>query len=169
MNAIQRNRTGNLLTRKGIRLRLPAAIGVAALAAALLAGCGTSEPEAEPGPVTLSPVAGTDLKQVTLTEEADRRIGIRTATVSQTAVAVGTAKLATHKVIPYAAVVYDSDGATWAYTMKAPRTYLRASITVTTIQGDVAVLDDGPAVGTAVVIIGAPELLGAEAEISGEQ
>lgn len=160
------------LRSKDIRawLRPPAAVaGAALVAAALLAGCGSPEEAAGVPPVELSPVAGTDLQQVTLTDEAADRLGIQTGTVAQSSVAVDGGRPASHKVVPYAAVVYDSDGATWAYTETAPRTYLRAPITVSTIQGDVAVLKDGPAVGTAVVIIGAPELLGAEAEISGEE
>jgi hypothetical protein len=76
---------------------------------------------------------------------------------------------ARHKVIPYAAVVYDSDGSSWTYVNSAPRTYVRARISVAAVQGDVAVLTNGPADGTAVVTQGAPELLGAEAEIAGEE
>ena len=72
-------------------------------------------------------------------------------------------------VVPYAAVVYDSDGAAGTYTVPSPGTYVRARITVAAIEGEVAVLTDGPAEGTVVVTQGAPELLGAEAEIAGEQ
>jgi hypothetical protein len=138
---------------------------------ASLAGCSSaSSPAAEP-PVTLKDVQapdGTALKQVTLVEHAVQRLGIRTGTVHQARVSVdGVA--GTHKVVPYTAVVYDSNGSTWAYANVSERTYLRASITISSIQGDVAVLTKGPADGTAVVTQGAPELLGAEYEISGEQ
>jgi hypothetical protein len=65
--------------------------------------------------------------------------------------------------------VYDSDGSTWTYATAAPRTYLREPIVVERIDGDAAILTRGPAVGTAVVVVGAPELLGAEYQISGEE
>jgi hypothetical protein len=144
-------------------------IAVVLAAATLLAGCGSSEEPAEESPVTLTTVEGTDLKQVALTEPAVDRLGIETATVQEEKVAVGVGAPSTHKVIPYAAVVYDSDGSTWTYVSTEPRTYVRAPITVTTIQGDTAILSAGPETGTAVVVVGAPELLGAEVEISGEE
>jgi hypothetical protein len=37
------------------------------------------------------------------------------------------------------------------------------------IEGDVAMLTAGPVVGTAVVVVGATELLGAEMQIAGEE
>ncbi len=145
-------------------------IAVVLAAAACLAGCGSSEPAAEgEPPVTLQTVAGSDVQQVTLTEEAVKRVGIETDTVQETRIAVGGGAPAVYKVAPYAAVVYDSDGSTWTYTTSAPRTYLRKPITVESIQGDTAILTAGPPTGTTVVVVGAPELLGAELEISGEE
>jgi ABC-type oligopeptide transport system substrate-binding subunit len=146
------------------------AIAVVLAAAAFLAGCGSSGPaeEGEP-PAALATVAGSDVLQVTLTEQAVQRIAIQTDTVQEAQIAVGGATPALHKVLPYAAVVYDSDGSTWTYTTTAPRTYLRQPITVESIQGYTAILTAGPPVGTTVVVVGAPELLGAELEISGEE
>jgi hypothetical protein len=72
-------------------------------------------------------------------------------------------------VIPYSAVVYDTDGSTWAYVNTAAKTYERKPITVTEIDGTTALLSAGPAVGTAVVTVGAAELLGTEYDISGEE
>jgi len=71
--------------------------------------------------------------------------------------------------VPYAAVVYDSDGSTWAYIEAAPRTYVRRAIVVDSIVGGTAYLRSGPPVGTPVVVVGAPELLGAEYQIAGEE
>ena len=47
--------------------------------------------------------------------------------------------------IPYSAVVYDTDGSTWTYVESAPRTFVRDRITVASIDGPTAVLADGPA------------------------
>lgn len=73
------------------------------------------------------------------------------------------------EVIPYSAVVYDTDGSTWTYVNTKPRTFVRERISINAIEGFSALLSRGPAVGTAVVTVGAPELLGTEYEISGEQ
>ena len=68
----------------------------------------------------------------------------------------------TLEVVPYSAVIYDATGKTWAYTNPEPLTFVRHAIDVEYIEGDLAVLKDGPAVGTAVVTAGAAELLGVE-------
>jgi multidrug efflux pump subunit AcrA (membrane-fusion protein) len=71
------------------------------------------------------------------------------------------------KVIPYAAVLYDLHGETWAYTSPELLVYVRQPIIVDYIDGDLAVLSDGPPAGTQVVMAGAAELFGAEAGIGG--
>ena len=146
-------------------------IAVVLVVAAGLAGCSSEPPPASEPPVTLTDVRaadGTSLKQVRLSGHAVERLGITTGTVHQATVAVQGVP-ALHKVLPYAAVVYDSDGSSWTYVTTTPQTYVRSRITVTTILGDLAVLATGPPDGTAVVTQGAPELLGAEAGIAGEQ
>jgi biotin carboxyl carrier protein len=72
---------------------------------------------------------------------------------------------AQQKVIPYASVIYDLNGDTWAYTNPAPLTFVRGHIAVDYIDGDLAVLSDGPAAGTVVVTAGAAELYGTETGI----
>ena len=69
--------------------------------------------------------------------------------------------------IPYAAIVYDSAGKTWAYVNEDPLVYKRAEITVDEIDGDVARLSAGPPAGTQVVTTGAAELYGAEIGVGG--
>jgi hypothetical protein len=103
---------------------------------------------------------------VTLREDAAVRLGIETAPVTARPATAGHQATLT---IPYAAVVYDAEGAAWAYSSPAPRTYLRVPLTISVIEGDTAVLTEGPAAGTQVVVVGAPELVGAEAGISGEE
>jgi hypothetical protein len=66
------------------------------------------------------------------------------------------------KVVPYSAVYYDAKGAAWAYVNGKPQTYERQKIVVNRIVGNVAVLSDGPPVGTSIVIAGAPLLYGTE-------
>lgn len=70
------------------------------------------------------------------------------------------------KVVPYAAVLYGVHGETWVYTNPEPLIFVRSPITVDYIDGDMAVLSEGPAVGTAVVTLGAAELFGTETGVS---
>jgi hypothetical protein len=89
---------------------------------------------------------------------------VRVAPATKAAGAGGVAQT----VIPMAAVLYDEKGATWAYTKLADRTYVRQPVAVARIDGDFGVLTSGPAAGTAVVTLGAAELLGAELGIEGD-
>lgn len=67
-----------------------------------------------------------------------------------------------HKVVPYGAVYYDARGMPWVYVVTAPLTYERQRVGVDRVVGDVAVLSDGPPVGTPVVTVGAAMLFGTE-------
>jgi hypothetical protein len=69
------------------------------------------------------------------------------------------------KVVPYSAVFYDVRGDGWAYTQPAPLTFVRHRVTVDYIDGDRAVLSDGPPAGTEVVTVGATELSGTEVTV----
>jgi hypothetical protein len=66
------------------------------------------------------------------------------------------------KVVPYSAVYYDAKGTPWLYLNPEPLVFHRTRVNVERIAGDVAVLADGPAVGTSVVTVGAPLLYGTE-------
>jgi outer membrane murein-binding lipoprotein Lpp len=144
----------------------PVAIGAAAAVTLILAGCSGTDARVGQPQSTVKPIAGTSVQQVQLTEQAMRRLGITTGLVQ--AAAAARSGQGTRTTIPYSAVVYDADGSTWAYVNTAERTFVRRSITVRVIDGSTAILASGPAVGTAVVTVGAPELLGAEYDISGE-
>jgi hypothetical protein len=133
-------------------------------AAAILAGCATATP-AETPPALIKPVAGSQIPQLQLTQRAVQRLGIVTPPVQPSATAGQQAR----EVIPYSAVVYDHDGSTWTYVNTAADTYQRKPITVTGIDGAVALLSAGPPAGTQVVTVGAAELLGTEYNISGEE
>ncbi|HEX6287734.1 MAG TPA: hypothetical protein VFZ66_01015 [Herpetosiphonaceae bacterium] len=65
-------------------------------------------------------------------------------------------------VIPYGAVIYDLHGETWVYTSPESLTYVREGILVDYIDGDMAVLSEGPSTGTQIVTVGAAELYGIE-------
>ena len=66
------------------------------------------------------------------------------------------------KVVPYGAVLYDAKGAAWVYTSAQPLAFQRQLIGVERVVGDLAVLSEGPPVGTEVVTVGAALLYGAE-------
>ena len=146
----------------------PASLASAAAAVALLTGCSVASAHEDPPPATVRSIPGSAVKQLNLTPQAIHRLGIKTAAV-RTAQAAIDGRQGTYRVIPYSAVVYDNDGSTWAFVNTAPRTYVRQRINVGAIQGSAAVLTAGPAAGAAVVTVGAPELLGTEYNISGEE
>jgi hypothetical protein len=120
--------------------------------------------EDEDGPARVEPGEGTGISRVTLTARAAERLDIKTAPAVEVQVARAPSG-AFRKVVPYAAVLYDSDGETWVYTNPEPRVFVRHGITIDYIDGDVAVLSDGPPAGTPVVTVGAAELFGTEFEI----
>jgi hypothetical protein len=109
--------------------------------------------------VTVEQSDGSDVATITMTEDAARRIDLRTTPVR----AVGG-----HLVIPYSAVLYDPEGATWTYMSPEHLVFYRAPITVDRIVGNRAILTSGPPAGTDVVSVGQSELLGSEYEVEGE-
>lgn len=142
-----------------------AALGLAACSAA--SGSTVRSETAEEKPALVERVDGSQLSRVTLTEQAAKRLDIKTTPVREREVTplrpvAGVDGSVVRKVIPYAAVLYDPKGGTWTYTSPKALTYLRHAITIEFIEGDIAVLADGPAVGTEVVRLGAIELFGAE-------
>jgi hypothetical protein len=126
------------------------------------AGCfeaqGADSTTAEVASVVLSDDGGPGV--ITLSEAAEKRLDVQTAQVTQGG--SGT-------VIPYAAVVYEADGSSWAFVRTEPQTYQRAAIAISTITGDQVALTSGPPAGTEVVTVGAAELVGVEIGIDGEE
>jgi hypothetical protein len=104
---------------------------------------------------------GSDLKRLVLTEKAAERIDLQTAKVQEESVN-GINRI----VVPYAAVIYDLHGETWLYTNPEPLTYVREAIIIDSIDGDKAILVEGPSNGTEVVTVGVAELFGAETGVS---
>jgi hypothetical protein len=101
--------------------------------------------------------------QITLTEDAANRLGVRTT--AMTAAPAGSAGKLT---MPAAALFYDDAGDTWAYVASQPYVYERQPVKVYAIEGDVVTLSDGPPAGTQVVIVGAAELYGTEVGVGEE-
>jgi hypothetical protein len=116
---------------------------------------------------------GSHPARITLSEEAVRRLGIETQPVrtangsgagARAGAGAGAALL-----IPYSAVVYDAEGSAWAFTSPSQRTYVRAPLTILSVENDRVTLTSGPPPGTQLVTVGAAELVGTEAGINGEE
>jgi hypothetical protein len=132
------------------------------LAALPLAACArTSAGPSTEKPAVVEEIEGSEFKRVVLTQKAAERLDIQTVPVRDEEVD-GAQRL----VVPYAAVLYGLQGETWAYTNPEPLVFVRHPISVDTIEGDLAILMDGPPAGTAVVTVGGAELYGAEVGVS---
>jgi hypothetical protein len=148
-----------------MRLRPGGIIAALIVVALALTGCSVTSAQDEGGSTdvaTVEPIEGSDVARVTLSEDAARRLDITTAPITE------LGGRTTRTAMPYAAVLYDPNGDTWAYTNPEPLVFVRSSITVVTIEGNRAVLSAGPAAGTEVVTVGAAELLGTEYEVGEE-
>jgi hypothetical protein len=101
--------------------------------------------------------------KITLDKEAAERIDLQTASVEE-----ADANGAKQIIMPYAALLYDKEGETWAYVNLEPETYMREKLKVDHIEGDKVVLAEGPKPGAKVVTTGAAELYGSEEEFEEE-
>ncbi len=129
-----------------------AALGLVVLAAAL-AGCGSSATPGIAPAYRIERTAGSPASTIVLTATGASRIGIETARAGKAGSTV---------TIPYAAVVYDPNGKTFAFLNPAPLTYAEVPIAIESINGNSAYLLKGPRPGTRVVTVGAEELLGVQ-------
>jgi hypothetical protein len=130
------------------------ALLVGALTLALTACTQVEENESSYFPTSVSAIKGDDeVQQVAFTAEAARRADVHTDVVH---------RLGRQTFIPYAALIYDEDGATWTYVNAKPRVYLRTPIHVHRIRGHRVILEAGPPAGTKVVTTGAAEIYSAE-------
>lgn len=146
-----------------MRIRHIGHVAVMLVLALTLVGCKDSPAEEETSGsdlATVEPVEGSDVARVTLTEEAAERIDVQTVPVER-----GDRSALS---IPYAAVLYDPAGDTWTYTSPEDLVFVREPISVIRIDGEQALLSKGPPAGTAVVTVGAAELLGTEYEVGEE-
>jgi hypothetical protein len=145
-----------------IRNRFTATVALM-LVVASMAACGQEAVEADmEEPAIVEEIDGTDLHRITLTAKAATRLDIQTAPI-QEATVDGQSMLA----MPYGALLWDAEGAAWAYTSLEELVFVRAAVSLDHIDGDRAILLDGPAPGTSVVMVGAAELWGAENGVGG--
>src|SRR5215204_2725525 len=107
-------------------------------------------------PAKLEPIKGTDVQRVIFDAVSAKRIGLQTAPIRQDR---------RKEIMPYAALIYDAEGDTYAYTAPKPLTYVRQEIEIDHYDGDSVVLSDGPPVGTEVVTVGVDEVYGTEFEV----
>ena len=120
----------------------------------LLSACGANTAATEKiVPSKLEPIEGTDLSKVILTEKAAERIGVEPVSASGTSV-------------PYAAVIYDTEGNTWIYTNPEPLTFVRELIVIDRIEGDTAFLAESLSGELNVVTMGVIEIYGTETGVS---
>jgi hypothetical protein len=144
-----------------------------------LAGCGSSSAPSIPVSGQLVGESATSPGHIILSQLGAKRIGLQTAVarpvpapapiVTTTVVrgvkhttTVPGPKPAAAVIIPYAAVIYDPSGKTYAFANTAPLTYVAVPITVQSISGNSAYLSTGPAAGAKVVSVGAEELYGVQ-------
>jgi hypothetical protein len=129
------------------------------LAALTLSACArAAEEEATKAePAKVEKIKGTDTERLVLQPEAAERIGIETSSVREVSRADGP-----RKVVDYAAVIYDPDGQASVYVNTEPLVFVRHPVTVEYINGDLAVLSDGPPLDADVVTQGVAELFGIE-------
>jgi hypothetical protein len=99
------------------------------------------------------------LNRLTLDPRAADRIGVKTEKLGVLVRFGGESQRTT---VPYSAVLYNPDGATYVYTNPEPLVFVRHPITVDYVEGNLAVLAAGPPRGTSVVTVGVAELQGME-------
>lgn len=129
------------------------------VAALQLSGCSVQTAVEAKGedPSTTESVEGSEYNRVTLSAKAADRLGVQTEQIREEQVD-GVQRL----VAPYAALIYGNNGETWVYTSPEALTFMRQAVTVDSIDGDLMLLVDGPAVGTEVATVAVAELYGAD-------
>ena len=139
-------------------------VGALAVASLTLAACRQAPPAPHDGeaPSHIEHIDGTDLIRVTLTAKAVERIDLQTVEVFERMMPRSSTP---STCVPYSALIYDAEGGTWVYTSDEARSFVREEVVVDYIEGDVAVLASGPAVGTIVASVGVAELYGTEFEV----
>lgn len=142
-------------TQQAVSYR-PIVVGLLITAGLLGSACSSSSDYTYVDPASVEEISD-DLWQVQLTEQAASRTGIETVDVASYQVE-GVERLG----IPYSAVIYHHDGSEWTYTNPSTLTYIREPIEIDFIEGDLAILNSGPEIGTVVVSVGAAELYGTE-------
>jgi multidrug efflux pump subunit AcrA (membrane-fusion protein) len=142
--------------RSRLQRRLGAGLAVIA-AGVLLAACDEVPSNLrEAQPYSVEGPEDADIKRVKMTDATAKLVPVELTSVR------GEGK---RKVVPHDAVIYNPDGGSFVYTKPGAETYVRAPIKVIRVEGDKALLSDGPSAGTTIVTTGSAELLATEYEI----
>jgi hypothetical protein len=126
---------------------------VACLALPSAACTQVEEFESAYSPTQVEPTGHDGISRVTFTADAVRRAGLVTAKVRRSGRDTS---------IPYAALIYTGEGATYTYVSPRPRVYVREPVAVDRVAGDRVRLRAGPPAGAIVVTTGAAEVYSAE-------
>ena len=147
------------------RFALVATVGLF-ITVCLAACAGAAPPSTEhEEPALVEPIDGSDgLHRITLTERAAERLGIEVTKAESMPSGRQDVR------IPYSSVIYDADGAAWAYVLvEEPLVFERTAITVKDVISDStgghALLSAGLEPGTPVVAVGVAELFGTESSV----
>jgi hypothetical protein len=151
------------ITHKPVRRLRAACAGLVLIAAGVaLSACNQASTGGyEPAePVSkVEPIKGTEAGLVKFSALGAKKVGLQTAVIR---------KDGGQKVIPSAALLYDSEGKAFAYTSPEPLSFVRKEVEVEHMDGGRVVLAQGPPIGTRVVTTGAVEVYGAEFEVEEE-
>jgi Cu/Ag efflux pump CusA len=158
-NDVRRQETGAVMrtARSSARGFLFVVAGLG-LAGCQVAASGSEAEDAIAAAASVETDAAGGPARLSLTEAALERLRLETSPVEGSGSALS---------VPYAAVIYDADGDTWAFVELEPGVFQRAPITITQVDRDRVRLSAGPEPGADVVTVGAAELVGVEAGISG--
>jgi hypothetical protein len=125
--------------------------------APLLFGCGEAvESKFIPEPPAMAEKLAAGLTRITLTESASKRLGIRFEEMSSSERGLQA---------PFAVVLYDNHGGEWVYISPQPNVFVRASVKIVRVEGNMAQFLAGPPAGTKLVTDGAAQLLGIESGV----
>ncbi len=142
------------LTHRLVTAAWSAALAIPGL---LLTGCaGHPAAHVVEHPAEVKDIPGSSLKTVILSEQAAKRLDVRTDEVSEQG---------GQRLVPYSSVIYDPQGRTWVYTSSAPRTFVREEIEIDRIVSDRVLLRSGPPPGTVIASRAVAELYGTEFKV----
>lgn len=95
------------------------------------------------------------ITRITLTKEAEIRLGLTTRTII----------LGSNVELPNSSIIFDSDGNCWLYLKETPLNYHRTPITLLKVFGTSALINASSRENVEVVVSGVAELFGTESGV----
>lgn len=132
----------------------PVIVLIASIAMIALVGCGSEAAYEKIEPYELTETES-GINEVALTQRASERLQMESAPITA---ADGNAGMT----VPYAALIYDTNGDTWVYQQTDSLKYKRVPVVVDYIEGDTVYLSEAPEAGTPVAITSVAELYGTD-------